>query len=243
MPLPVLILTSIRPIFLPLFTDTLAHTTTEPEGTTQMGTENAELMRNAYESLRGKWWLAIGTFIAYYIIVGVLDYIPTIGDIVLLIITGPMMLGLSIFSLSIGRDEYTNVSMLFEGFYTFGSALLAYLLIVVFVVLWTLLLIVPGVIAALSYSMTFYILADDTSVAPMDALRKSKMMMDGFKLKLFRMFLRFFGLGLLCILTLGIGFLWLIPYANVCLANFYDDVNGPAKRRIELEIEQAPIMS
>lgn len=50
------------------------------------------------------------------------------------------------------------------------------------------------------------------------------LMMDGYKLKLFRLVLRFLGLGLLCILTLGIGFFWLIPYTQVCMAKFYDDV-------------------
>jgi uncharacterized membrane protein len=93
-----------------------------------------------------------------------------------------------------------------------------------FVILWTLLLIIPGIIAGLSYSMTFYILSDDRTLKPREALDKSKQMMDGYKMKLFKLALRFFLLALLCILTLGIGFLWLIPYANVTMANFYDDV-------------------
>jgi uncharacterized membrane protein len=95
---------------------------------------------------------------------------------------------------------------------------------VLFIVLWLLLLIIPGIIAAISYSMTFYILADDKSIKPMEAIDKSKKMMDGYKWKYFFLCLRFFGWALLCILTLGIGFLWLIPYINVSIAKFYDDV-------------------
>ena len=87
-------------------------------------------------------------------------------------------------------------------------------------------LIIPGIIAALSYAMTFFILADDTSIKPMEAIDRSKLMMDGYKLKLFGLCLRLFGLALLCILTLGIGFLWLFPFSYVCLAKFYDAIKG-----------------
>jgi uncharacterized membrane protein len=88
------------------------------------------------------------------------------------------------------------------------------------------LLIVPGIIAALGYAMTFYILADDPLLKAQDAMKKSKTMMNGYKLKLFYMGLRFFLLGILCILTLGIGFLWLIPFIHTSMAKFYDDING-----------------
>jgi uncharacterized membrane protein len=90
--------------------------------------------------------------------------------------------------------------------------------------LWALLLVIPGIIAALGYSMTFYILADDESIKAEDALKKSKLMMEGHKLKLFYLYLRFFLLALLCVLTLGIGFLWLIPFINITMAKFYDDI-------------------
>ena len=93
-----------------------------------------------------------------------------------------------------------------------------------FTFLWTLLLIIPGIIAVLSYSMTFYILADDNSIGAMEAIDKSKKMMDGYKWKYFCLGLRFIGWSLLCILTLGIGFLWLLPYMQVSVVKFYDDI-------------------
>jgi len=96
----------------------------------------------------------------------------------------------------------------------------------IFILLWTLLLIVPGIIAAISYSMTFYIIADDNSIAAKEAIDKSKKMMDGYKWKFFCIGLRFFGLALLCVLTLGIGFLWLFPYIQVTVAKFYDDIKA-----------------
>lgn len=194
-----------------------------------MKTENVVLMRMARESLRGKWGLAIGTFVVYLIIIGSVQvatqFFPLSG-LLSLLIAGPLVLGWSIFALSISRNQEARLEQIFEGFNNFGTALGAYLLMVLFTLLWTLLLIIPGIIAAISYSLTFYILADDNKIGPMDAIDKSKKMMDGYKWKFFCLGLRLFGLALLCILTLGIGFLWLAPYAQVTVAKFYEDVKA-----------------
>lgn len=191
-----------------------------------MNTENSVLMRMAYESLKGKWGLAIGTFLIYIILTGSSGSIGIFGSVISLLIAGPFALGAATFSLSISRGQEARLEQIFQGFNRFTTALGAYLLMVVFVLLWTLLLIIPGIIAALSYSMTFYILSDEPSAGAEDALKKSKKMMDGYKLKLFYLCFRFFLLGLLCILTLGIGFLWLIPYVHITMAKFYDDIKG-----------------
>ena len=191
-----------------------------------MKTENVILMQMARESLKGKWGLAIGTLIVYFLIATALQIIPVIGPIASLIISGPFALGLATFSLSISRDQDPKLEKIFQGFNNFGTALGAYLLMLLFILLWMLLLIIPGIIAAISYSMTFYILADDNSIGAMDAIDKSKKMMNGYKWKYFCLGLRFIGWALLCILTLGIGFLWLMPYMQVSMAKFYDDVKA-----------------
>ncbi|MDC9723757.1 MAG: DUF975 family protein [Urechidicola sp.] len=192
-----------------------------------MDTSNSELMKDAERSLSGKWGLAVGTFFVIGLINFALqlmaDYIP-FSSIVNIIIAGPLALGVAIFSLNLSRDNNAKSDNIFDGFKNFGNAIGTYLLMVLFIFLWTLLLIIPGIIAALSYSMALFILADDPDIKPMEALDESKRMMDGHKEKLFFMYLRFFGWSLLCILTLGIGFLWFIPYANVSLAKFYDDL-------------------
>ncbi|MBN1602299.1 MAG: DUF975 family protein [Chitinispirillaceae bacterium] len=181
-------------------------------------------MSRAKDTLKGKWGLAIGTFLIYLLITSSASALPKVGSLASLIINGPFVLGISIFSLSLARNREAKVEQLFEGFTFFVSALYTYLLMILFIVLWTLLLIIPGIIAGLSYSMSFFILADNPSIGAIDALRKSKPMMNGYKLKLFHMCLRFFGLAILCILTLGIGFFWLIPYTHICFAKFYDNV-------------------
>ena len=189
-----------------------------------MKTDNKILMQMAKESLKGKWGLAIGTFVIYALIVGGVGSIPFAGAPGSLIVGGPLLLGLTMFTLNISRNTNPKLEQLFHGFRNFGTALGTYLLRVLFITLWSLLLIVPGIIAAISYAMTFFILADDTTIAPMDALRKSKKMMYGYKKKFFYLVLRFFGWFLLCILTLGIGFLWLYPYMQVSFAKFYEDI-------------------
>jgi len=197
-----------------------------------MNTENVTLMKAARESLTGKWGVAILTFLIYILLTSASDSVKPHGSILTfraaltLIIGGPLALGAAIFSLSISRGKEARLEQIFLGFNNFSTSLIAYLLMVLYVLLWTLLLIVPGIIAALGYSMTFYILADDPLIKPQDALKKSKSMMDGYKLKLFYLCLRFFLLALLCILTLGIGFLWLFPFVHITLAKFYDDIKG-----------------
>ncbi len=195
-----------------------------------MTKENSVLMKMGRESLKGNWGLAIGAFLVVYLISGAIQSIHEGGGSILyLIIAGPFTLGMAKFSLAYSRHQEPRFEQVFEGFQQFGRTLGAYLLIVLYVFLWLLLLIVPGIIAALAYSMTFFIMTDDVSVKTADALKKSKQMMVGYKWKLFGLYLRFFGWALLCILTLGIGFLWLTPWMHVTFAHFYDDIkDNPA---------------
>ena len=192
-----------------------------------MTTKNVELMKMARESLKDKWGIAIATFLIYALIIGIVkgsaETYPFV-NLILLLISGPLSLGIAKFTINISRNQEARIEQLFESFSNFGTSTGAYLLTVLFTLLWTLLLIIPGIIAALSYSMTFYIIADDDSIGAMDAIDKSKKMMYGHKWKYFRLLLRIFGLSLLCILTLGIGFLWLFPYAQVSTAKFYEDI-------------------
>ncbi|PCH49415.1 MAG: hypothetical protein COC22_06600 [Flavobacteriaceae bacterium] len=185
------------------------------------------LMKLAIDSLKGNWVLAILTFLIYELLIGGIQQTSenySVLSLVFLVISGPITLGVSIFSLNLSRNLEPQFENLLEGFNNFKTSLFAYLLISLFVILWLLLLIIPGIIAVLSYSMTFYIIADDNSINATGAIDKSKKMMEGHKIELFILGLKFFGLSLLCLLTLGIGFLWLIPFANVTLAKFYDAI-------------------
>lgn len=183
---------------------------------------NKEIMKNAREALEGKWGLAIGGMALYLLISGTASNLFPVS----LIIMGPLALGVSIFTLKYYRREETAIENLFEGFKNFSNSLVAYLLMTLYILLWTLLLIIPGIIAAISYSQTMYILADNPELKGSEALKKSKEMMQGNKWKYFCLGWRFFGWLLLSILTLGIGFFWLMPYMQVSYAGFYEDLKN-----------------
>lgn len=183
-------------------------------------TPNRDLMAGARERLSGKWWLSVGVFAVLTVINAGASYVPFSA----LVIAGPFALGLSVFILALARKGEVVFEMLFSGFKRFGTALAADLLMKLFILLWSLLLIVPGVLAALSYSMTFFIIRDDPSVGAREAIRRSRRMMAGNRWKYFCLLWRFFGWALLCLLTLGIGFLWLGPYVAVSQAMFYEDL-------------------
>jgi uncharacterized membrane protein len=197
-------------------------------------TANRDLMAQARASLSGKWGLAVVTIIVFQVIQVAIQMIPSVGSIGGLIITGPMNVGLAIFALTLSRGQDARLPQIFDGFQKFGVALGAYLLMILFIFLWLLLLIIPGIIASYAYFQTFYIIAEEPGIGPLQAIRKSKEMMRGNKWKLFCLNLRFLGWALLCILTFGIGFLWLAPYMLISFAKFYDDVAHPA-----IEVEAA----
>lgn len=100
-----------------------------------------------------------------------------------------------------------------------------------FVFLWSLLLFVPGIIKTLSYAMTNYILVDKPELSANEAINLSKDMMYGHKFDLFYLYLSFAGWFILCLFTLGIGFLWLYPYAQAAQVSFYLDVKEDYERR------------
>jgi uncharacterized membrane protein len=194
--------------------------------TQQITIENKILMERARQALQGKWLLATGASFLYILIVIGTQQIPKVGGIISLIVSGPLILGLYTLILAISRNQNSNIEQLFQGFQNFVNAFITYLLVTIFTVLWLLLLIVPGVIAAFSYSMTFLILVDDPTIAPLDAIRKSKAMMQGNKWKLACLSFRFIGWWIVCALTLGIGLFWLLPYMTVSIAKFYDELKA-----------------
>jgi len=143
----------------------------------------------------------------------------------LILISGPVLVGFVGFFLAIAQKGQADIENLFIGFRRFGKSLAAYLLVVLFTYLWTLLLVIPGIIASFRYAMTFFIIADDEDCGALEAISRSKQMMAGNKWKLFCLCWRFFGWALLAtFFTFGIGFLWLIPYMQTSFAKFYEDV-------------------
>lgn len=101
-------------------------------------------------------------------------------------------------------------------------------LICLYVMLWTILLIIPGIIKGYSYAMASYISIDNEELSAEECVQRSIKMMQGHKMQLFLLDLSFFGWVLLSILTLGIGFLWLAPYQESAHIKFYEDLKSKA---------------
>jgi uncharacterized membrane protein len=197
----------------------------EPDG----NTPNATLMGYALDSLKGKWGMAIAVLVLVNVVPQLIAQIPCAGALVILAIMGPLTLGQARFFLAYARNQPADLGVAFSGFSQFGRSFLAMLLVGIFVFLWMLLLIIPGIIKSYSYAMTWYIMADNPEMEPMEAIDRSMKMMDGRKWKFFCLGLRFIGWVLLALLTCGIGLLWVGPYAQVSVAHFYEDVKARAR--------------
>jgi uncharacterized membrane protein len=179
-----------------------------------------EMKDMALAKLENKWGNAALVVLIAMIITGATNFIPGAS----LIIGGPISLGMAIYFLRISRDESVEINNLFDGFKQFGNALGAYLLMLLIIILGFILLIVPGIIAALALSQTFNIMHDEPNLGPIEAMKKSHEMMKGHRGDYFLLNLSFIGWALLCILTIGIGFLFLAPYASVTNAIFYNNL-------------------
>ena len=134
--------------------------------------------------------------------------------------------GYARFNLELVDYNEPSFNTLFSYFTYWKTAVAARLLQSICVLLWSLLFIIPGIIAAYSYSMTEYILADNPEMAASEAIERSKEMMSGNRWRLFCLQFSFIGWSILCSFTMGIGNLWLTPYKQAATAAFYREVSG-----------------
>ncbi len=187
---------------------------------------NAEIRKHAREQLSGKWGLAVLVTLISSAISLIVQYDETIGLIISIIIGGPLLAGVTLVFLKIARKEHVEWTEMFSGFQRFVQFFVLYVLSGILLILWTLLLIVPGIIAALRYSQAYFLMLDDPNLEALDAIKMSSKMMYGYKGQLFMLYLSFIGWFLLCILTLGIGLLFLVPYVTTAQANFYEQLKA-----------------
>lgn len=181
----------------------------------------AELKTEAKQLLQNRWGISGLAFLLLAIVSLAVQAVPFIGPFLGIFVIGPVALGTAIYSIAISNNQNPGIDVAFKGFESFLKATGLYFWLLLWVFLWTLLLVIPGIIKAFSYSMAFYIMADNPEITVKEALNESKRMTNGHKMDLFILGLSFIGWSLLCILTLGIGYFWLISYTNVTFANAY----------------------
>ena len=172
------------------------------------------------------WLFAVLTTLVYVSIIGAVSSIAGIGELANLIIVGPLTLGLTKMFLMQSRDsQIMNIGDLFKAFSEdFKASFLLGLMISIFVTLWSLLLVVPGIIKFYAYSMAFYIKADHPEYGWKQCLDESQIMMDGHKADLFVLSLSFIGWEIVGILCLGIGAFWVEAYQQASFAQFYESI-------------------
>ena len=199
-----------------------------------------EVKKQALGALKGKWGLAVlATFVFFlvYIVVPMIieipfggfdDPTPNAANIVNLIVTIlllPFSIAFYWFFLTLARLDTPKISDLFTVYANVKNSLKligATILVSIFVFLWSLLLVIPGIIKGLAYSQYYFVLRDHPEFSITEAITESRKLMVGYKWKYFLLYLSFIGWGILAMITLGIGLLWLIPYATTSLAAFYD---------------------
>lgn len=148
-------------------------------------------------------------------------------SLVQLILGGTVQLGYAKYLLNQYNHASLDIKDLFSQFDRFKEGFLQHFLRTLYIFLWALLFIIPGIIKSLSYSMTPFIMAENPDMTAKEAIEASKQLMDGHKGELFMLGLTFFGWILLCVLTLGIGTFFLNPYMNAAYAAFYKNLTAP----------------
>lgn len=150
-------------------------------------------------------------------------------SLVHLVLGGVVQLGYTKFLLNQHDGGEYQVRDLFSQFERFSVGFLQLLLRNLFVALWTLLFIIPGIVKSYSYAMTPFILTDHPELTAKEAIRRSMELMDGHKGELFLLGLSFIGWEILNVFTLGIGSLWLNPYKNAAYAAFYRQLQAQSR--------------
>lgn len=206
----------------------------------------AEMKTSAKERLRGNWGWSVGIAFVYWIVELFMEGLnryaqytdgSTVASILVLILLVVIsMIGISwqytSLALIDGKDDESN----FNGIAAvssngrFGTSFVTWLLVVIFVCLWSILLVIPGIIKLIAYSQTFNIIKDKMDagqqISASEAITESRKLMDGHKMDFFVLQLSFIGWWILNFVTLGIAGLWVMPYQFATNAKFYRELAG-----------------
>lgn len=195
---------------------------------------NSEIRAIARQALKGNWAVsALFVFVFVLVVWGVMfagiapfmnnETASPLVQIILTLALLPIQWGMYVSFKRLLNKRELELSWLFDGYK--GSRIwTTTVLQTVYTMLWSLLLIIPGIIKSYSYAMTPYILEDNPELKNNAAIEKSMEMMQGHKLDLFLLDLSFIGWAFLCMLTFGLGFFWLESYMLTARAAFYEEL-------------------
>ncbi len=200
--------------------------------------ENSEIIRESKSILRGNYGKVIFPFLIVIIVNNLLSSAEvyqnlfSISEIesgvislaITVLITFPLSVGVASYSISITNDLFDS-NKLFDGFKIFVKSAVAGLIYYLVIILGFVLLIVPGIYAALTFSQVFYIISQNNDIGIKEAFKQSSTLMKGNKWQLFKLIIRYVFYLILSVFTLFIWALWLIPQMNVSFAIFFRELN------------------
>ena len=199
---------------------------------------NQDYKNEAFAALHNNWSPAVVATILYCVIIAAVVGPSEVKSMPYYLLCGSSLVGIfALNPLSVGfvnafrmlvdaKDNRITRNMFVIGFTNWLHIVWVTFLMNVFLFLWTLLLVIPGIIKAFSYAMTPFIISEHPEMSANDAIDESRRIMAGHKFDLFYLFLSFIGWFLLGLLSLGIGFFWIIPYVQAAEVAFYNDIKG-----------------
>ena len=191
---------------------------------------NSQIKARAKDAMKNNWGVAIVVFLVYGLITSALSA-TGIGALA----TGLLTVGISAFFLTVIRNGKAEFESFFNGLTdNIGTKFISMLLVQIYIMLWTLLFYIPGIVKSYSYAMTPYILLDKPELSATEAITESRNMMNGHKMELFLLDLSFIGWILLSLLTCGILFFYVAPYMQAARAEFYRTLKGDDEPIIEI---------
>ena len=189
----------------------------------------------ARQNLKNNWGTAILVCVVILLLSSASNIIPVIGYVVSLLLAGQLAVGEFYYYIALHNKENASFNHLFKDFGTdLFKNFVVNLLQTLYLILWFMLFIIPGIIKVYSYSMTMYLKAKQPNLQANEAITLSRKIMDGKKWKLFCLQFSFIGWIILSIITLGIGLIFLLPYMQASTTAFFEDAYA--------EYQQTPIV-
>ena len=153
---------------------------------------------------------------------GTAAVVSIVGLLIKIFLANPIEIGGKTFFKSNVEATPAPLSLFSNGFRNYWHNFVTLFLRDLYIVLWSLLFVIPGIVKAYSYKMVPYILAENPDMPANEVITRSREMMNGNKWQAFLLDLSFIGWILLGIVTLGLGFVfWTAPYMNSTSAALY----------------------
>jgi uncharacterized membrane protein len=183
--------------------------------------DRAVLKQDAKAQISGSVGTLIGCLLVSSLMLTFATVIPFIGNVVVI---GATSFAFARMHLRLSFGNPAKFDDLFVGLKDLSvliNVTIANILVGLFTFLWSLLFVIPGMMKALSYSMTNFVLVDNPGIGALEAIKESQRLMDGHKLELFILQLSFFPWYLLVTVTCGLATFYVTPYVQQTYANFY----------------------